>query len=94
VAGRSEELGAVYELLPLRDFSLDLLQRACDSLTVVATPACGWSDLGVPERVASCLAFKNRRAPAGSDGTPGTRSMPRPVALGLPAPAGMLAQHR
>jgi mannose-1-phosphate guanylyltransferase len=48
-------LAAFYEALSPADFSRDLLQGSESDLRVLATPACGWSDLGTPERVASCI---------------------------------------
>ena len=49
-------LDALYAAVPQRDFSRDVLERVSDRLGVIAAPACGWSDLGTPERVASVLA--------------------------------------
>lgn len=40
------ELEALYRRLPTLDFSRDVLQSSCDSLSVVRATACGWSDLG------------------------------------------------
>ena len=53
---RWQRLEAIYGRLPARDFSRDLLQRCPEQLLVVRTPACGWTDLGTPERVTQCLA--------------------------------------
>lgn len=53
-------LAAVYAGLPQRDFSRDVLERVAGRLGVLAVPACGWSDLGTPERVASVLAQRGR----------------------------------
>jgi mannose-1-phosphate guanylyltransferase len=64
-AGHSREsLNALYRLLPVRDFSRDLLERAPESLRVLAAPRCGWTDLGTPERVAEALATRPRRGRA------------------------------
>jgi mannose-1-phosphate guanylyltransferase len=60
-AARGAELRALYRELPAADFSRDVLERLGAELGVIAVPACGWSDLGTPERVASVLAA--RRAP-------------------------------
>jgi mannose-1-phosphate guanylyltransferase len=46
------------EGLPACDFSCDLLQPARGDLRVLVVPACGWTDLGTPERVA---AWRDRR---------------------------------
>jgi mannose-1-phosphate guanylyltransferase len=53
--GRWGSLVRLYERIPSRDLSRDLLERSVDRLWVVPIPPCGWSDLGTPERVARCL---------------------------------------
>jgi mannose-1-phosphate guanylyltransferase len=45
----------MYERLPTVDFSRDLLEGQEASLRVVHVPACGWSDLGTPHRVAETV---------------------------------------
>lgn len=45
----------LYERLPQVDFSRDLLEGRESGLRVVNVPACGWSDLGTPKRVAETL---------------------------------------
>jgi mannose-1-phosphate guanylyltransferase len=52
---RTSRLGALYGQLPSRDFSRAVLERSAESLSVVVSGSCGWSDLGTPERVARCL---------------------------------------
>lgn len=49
-----EKVEAVYETLPTLDFSHDLLEKNADYLRVYPVPACGWSDLGTPEKI-MCL---------------------------------------
>ncbi len=44
-------LRAFYELLPVRDFSRDLLQKSTGRLRVLPMPACGWIDVGTPARL-------------------------------------------
>jgi mannose-1-phosphate guanylyltransferase len=44
-----------YERLPQIDFSRDVLEVFSSSLRLVRVPACGWSDLGTPKRVAQTL---------------------------------------
>jgi mannose-1-phosphate guanylyltransferase len=51
-----QRIEAVYERLPTLDFSRDLLQRDPAQLSVMRVSACGWSDLGTPQRVAQVLA--------------------------------------
>jgi mannose-1-phosphate guanylyltransferase len=50
-----ERLAAAYLALEPLDFSREVLEGAEDRLRLLAVPACGWSDLGTPERVAACL---------------------------------------
>jgi len=45
----------MYERLPTVDFSRHLLEGHEALLRVVRVPACGWSDLGTPHRVAEAL---------------------------------------
>jgi mannose-1-phosphate guanylyltransferase len=49
------ELSNRYEQLPQIDFSRDVLEVFSSSLRLVRVPACGWSDLGTPKRVAETL---------------------------------------
>jgi len=44
-----------YERLPQIDFSRDVLELFSSSLQLMRVPACGWSDLGTPKRVAQTL---------------------------------------
>lgn len=44
-----------YKSIPSLDFSKDLLERAADKLWVYPVPACGWLDLGTPERLTGHL---------------------------------------
>lgn len=45
----------MYERLPSLDFSRDLLEGQESKLSLLHVPACGWSDLGTPGRVAETL---------------------------------------
>jgi mannose-1-phosphate guanylyltransferase len=62
-ASRPDAVRRAYRSLPSVDFSRDVLEGAESSLRVLAAPACGWSDLGTPERVAHTL----RHAPASDE---------------------------
>ncbi len=53
--GGSEALTALYARLPEIDFSRHVLEGQEQCLRVLAAPACGWSDLGTPQRVADAL---------------------------------------
>jgi mannose-1-phosphate guanylyltransferase len=60
-AGRWSRLARLYEGLAPNDFSRDVLQGNERELTLELVPACGWTDLGTPERVAACLAERAGR---------------------------------
>jgi len=55
-------LRAAYSVLPKLDFSKDILSGSESSLRVVTGRACGWTDLGTPDRLGMFL----RRTDAGS----------------------------
>jgi len=46
-----EDLEAIYQDLPACDFSREVLERSCSSLSVVRADGVDWSDLGTPERI-------------------------------------------
>jgi mannose-1-phosphate guanylyltransferase len=48
-------LDDLYALLPGLDFSRDVMEGQEAMLKVVPVPACGWSDLGTPQRVVATL---------------------------------------
>jgi mannose-1-phosphate guanylyltransferase len=56
-------LAELYERLPSVDFSRSVVQGAESELRVSTLPACGWTDLGTPDRVAKVLQ-RLRTAPA------------------------------
>jgi len=55
LGGRSIALEEIYEDLPVVDFSRAVMQGAEQQLRVITAPACGWSDLGTPQRVGEAL---------------------------------------
>lgn len=55
LGARSIALEEIYEDLPSVDFSRGVMQGAERDLRVITAPACGWSDLGTPKRVAEAL---------------------------------------
>lgn len=57
---RSSALDDLYEDLPSVDFSRAIVQGAENVLRVISAPACGWSDLGTPVRVAETLRRLDR----------------------------------
>jgi hypothetical protein len=70
------DLDELYRTVPLRDFSRDVLERVADRLGVLAVPACGWSDLGTPERVASVLSVRGAAARARAASSARERPVP------------------
>lgn len=65
-------VAALYRDIPDSDFCRDLLTGAEEQLGLRIAPACGWTDLGTPPRVAQCARWlrQHRAAPlrAGSLG--------------------------
>jgi mannose-1-phosphate guanylyltransferase len=57
-------IAQVFEQLPHLDFSRHVLQGAERRLRVMRVPACGWSDLGTPARVAAVLQRMQSRITA------------------------------
>ena len=57
---RAAALEQIYATLGPLDFSRDLLEGSERWLRVLAVPECGWTDLGVPERLAACLSGRTR----------------------------------
>ncbi len=63
--GSAAALAALYRAIEAHDFSREVLQLSSARLRVMAVPACGWTDLGTPERLARLLPV------AEADTTPG-----------------------
>lgn len=63
VSERAAFLSRVYADLETADFSRDVLAGLEPRLSVLATPPCGWTDLGTPERVAQCLERESVASP-------------------------------
>ena len=53
----------VYAKLPEVDFSRDVVAPATTQIRCMPVPACGWTDLGTPHRVAECLARQAYHTP-------------------------------
>jgi mannose-1-phosphate guanylyltransferase len=53
--GRGGMLANLYERLPDIDFSRQIVERSANRLKLIAVGACGWSDLGTPDRVAATI---------------------------------------
>ena len=58
----TRDLERLYDKLPEIDFSRHVVEGTTAPLHVVPVPACGWSDLGTPQRVAECLGRLDRPA--------------------------------
>ena len=76
-------LRELYERLPTIDFSRAALQETESRLRLLTAPACGWSDLGTPKRVAEALRRLDR------EDAPARRARP----LRIPAPVNLAAQY-
>ncbi len=55
------DLAQFYRSVPTLDFSKDLLERTAGLLWVHPVPACGWLDLGTPERLTDHLIAHGRQ---------------------------------
>lgn len=56
------EAKRLYRDLDSADFSRDLMQEAPDELALRVAPACGWTDLGTPDRLRQFAATHGRQA--------------------------------
>jgi hypothetical protein len=54
-------LHELYEGIGTTDLSREVFQRTSAFLSVVRVPACGWSDLGTPDRLQAYLAYAMAR---------------------------------
>ena len=59
----STALAELYERLPSVDFSRSVVQQFPSRLRVITAPACGWTDLGTPRRVAETVRRLIEQAP-------------------------------
>lgn len=71
------DLTSLYRSLPSFDFSKDLLERRTDRLWVYPMPACGWLDLGAPERLTGHLISRGQRGRQPDEST--WNSSPAPI---------------
>jgi mannose-1-phosphate guanylyltransferase len=84
---RAAALHDLYARLPSIDFSRAVVHGAEAELRLVTAPACGWNDLGTPERVAATLQRLKRERlwrPASSEHIP---------YVAVPAIISLAAQH-
>jgi len=78
----SAALHDLYEDLPTIDFSRAVVHGAEPELRVITAPACGWNDLGTPERVVGILQRLKR-------GRPAQAALPEHMPTHVPVPAVM-----
>lgn len=78
-----EDLALLYHSVPTLDFSKDLLERAGDTLWVHTVPACGWIDIGTPDRLTGHLLTQGQHSRDGL--TPGVRRWPPRMPQAYPA---------
>jgi mannose-1-phosphate guanylyltransferase len=84
-SARSSALTELYERLPVVDFSRAVVQQAPQTLRVIIAPACGWTDLGTPRRVADTLRRLGDNAPRLRTEPSTIRHMPIPGLINLAA---------
>ena len=80
-------LEELYERLPIVDFSRGVMQGSESVLRVSIAPACGWTDLGTPRRVAQTL----QRFPLASAIRPPQSARPVSASVDLAAKCARLA---
>lgn len=86
--GGASALAKAYRGLAPSDFSRDLLQGSEAELGLIVVPACGWTDLGTPERLASLsVPSPGRAGVRAAQPRPGRRLRPASTAP-VPATAG------
>jgi len=59
----STALAELYDRLPTVDFSRAVVQQFPSTLRVITAPACGWTDLGTPRRVADTVRRLTEQVP-------------------------------
>ncbi len=87
-----QDLVRYYRSVPNLDFSKDLLERSAESLWVHTVPACGWLDLGTPERLTGHLLAQRRQRWPGPKATPAIPSSSRTLGRTRPV-VGAAAHH-
>lgn len=85
---RSAALHHLYTRLPSVDFSRAVMHGAESELRVITAPACGWNDLGTPDRVAGALERVKREWPSWA--TPSEHIRPY---VAVSAVINLAAQH-
>ena len=73
-------LTGLYDVLPTLDFSRQVLQGREALLRVLRVPACGWNDLGTPDRVGKSLRGEAHAAKQRTEPVAGALSLERQFA--------------
>jgi mannose-1-phosphate guanylyltransferase len=89
--GDGRALAEHYQELPAADFSREVAQRAPQLLRVIRAPACGWSDLGTPRRVAEILRRLSAARTYAPDVTSNVHFLANPGLLNLAAQQARVA---
>ena len=71
----SGALAELYDRLPTVDFSRAVVQQFPSRLRVITAPACGWTDLGTPRRVAATLLRVAEQVPTRATGGTGVQRL-------------------
>jgi mannose-1-phosphate guanylyltransferase len=85
---RSAALHDLYGRLPSIDFSHAVVHGAEPELRVITAPACGWNDLGTPDRVAATLQCLQREGFLRA-----ASPEPIPSYVAVPAAVNLAARH-
>jgi mannose-1-phosphate guanylyltransferase len=87
----SEALAEIYDRLPTVDFSRTVIQQFPFRLRVITAPACGWTDLGTPRRVADMLRRLAERLPSRAPRRGGVQRFSSPALINLATQHARLA---
>jgi mannose-1-phosphate guanylyltransferase len=87
----STALAELYDRLPTVDFSRAVVQQFPFMLRVITAPACGWTDLGTPRRVADTLRRLGALVPTSAPSRGGGHPRATPGLINLAAQQARLA---
>ena len=87
----STALAELYDRLPTIDFSGGVVQQFPCSLRVITAPACGWTDLGTPRRVADTVRRLTEQVPTPTPDLYSVRPWLTPGLINLAAQHARLA---
>ena len=87
----STALAKLYDRLPTLDFSRAVVQQLPCTLRVITAPACGWTDLGTPRRVADTLRRLTEQVPIPTPDRYSVRPWSTPGLINLAAQHARLA---